>query len=48
MSVDAKYRTIAAATGGGRDGRTALVEGTMSLDLAFLKDVIDGINELLA
>jgi osmotically inducible protein OsmC len=29
MSVDAKYTTTATASGGGRDGRTALADGTM-------------------
>ncbi len=29
MSVDAKYKTTATATGGGRDGKTALADGTM-------------------
>jgi osmotically inducible protein OsmC len=33
MSVDAKYKTSATASGGGRDGRTALADGTMSFDL---------------
>ena len=29
MSVDAKYHTTATASGGGRDGRTWLADGTM-------------------
>ncbi|OYW55077.1 MAG: organic hydroperoxide resistance protein, partial [Rhizobiales bacterium 12-68-15] len=29
MSVDAKYKTTATATGGGRDGKTALADGTL-------------------
>ena len=33
MSVDAKYHTTATASGGGRDGKTALADGTMSFDL---------------
>lgn len=33
MPVDAKYRTTATASGGGRDGKTALADGTMALDL---------------
>lgn len=39
MSVDAKYRTTATATGGGRDGRTALADGTMALQLAVPKEL---------
>jgi lipoyl-dependent peroxiredoxin len=39
MSVDAKYRTTATASGGGRDGRTALADGTMSLDLVVPKEL---------
>lgn len=31
MSVDVKYKTSATASGGGRDGRTELADGTMSL-----------------
>lgn len=39
MAVDAKYRTTATASGGGRDGRTALADGTMALDLAVPKEL---------
>jgi lipoyl-dependent peroxiredoxin len=39
MSVDAKYRTTATASGGGRDGKTALADGTMSLDLVIPKEM---------
>lgn len=30
MSVDAKYKTTATASGGGRNWKTALADGTMS------------------
>ncbi|MCK0198775.1 organic hydroperoxide resistance protein [Ancylobacter sp. 6x-1] len=39
MSVDAKYKTTATATGGGRDGTTALADGTMSLNLVVPKEL---------
>ena len=39
MPVDAKYRTTATATGGGRDGRTSLADGTMALDLTVPKEL---------
>ena len=39
MSVDAKYKTTAIASGGGRDGRTALADGTMSFDLVIPKEL---------
>ena len=39
MPVDAKYRTEATATGGGRDGRTALADGSMSLHLTVPKEL---------
>lgn len=39
MSVDAKYKTTATATGGGRDGRTSLADGSMSLQLVVPKEL---------
>ena len=39
MSVDAKYRTAATASGGGRDGQTALADGTMALQLTVPKEL---------
>src|SRR5271169_4411826 len=39
MSVDAKYKTTATASGGGRDGKTALADGTISLDLVIPKEL---------
>lgn len=39
MSVDAKYKTTATASGGGRDGKTALKDGTMALDLVVPKEL---------
>jgi len=39
MSVDAKYKTTATATGGGRDGRTALADGSMALQLTVPKEL---------
>src|SRR5690349_6335864 len=39
MSVDAKYKTTATASGGGRDGRTALADGTMAFDLVIPKEL---------
>lgn len=39
MSVDAKYKTTATATGGGRDGKTSLADGTMALQLSVPKEL---------
>jgi Ohr subfamily peroxiredoxin len=39
MPVDAKYKTKATASGGGRDGKTALADGTMALDLVVPKEL---------
>ncbi len=39
MPVDAKYHTSATATGGGRDGKTSLKDGTMSLQLVVPKEL---------
>jgi lipoyl-dependent peroxiredoxin len=39
MSVDAKYKISATASGGGRDGKTALDDGTMSFDLVMPKEL---------
>jgi lipoyl-dependent peroxiredoxin len=39
MPVDAKYKTSATATGGGRDGKTALTDGTMALQLVVPKEL---------
>ena len=39
MSVDAKYRTAATASGGGHDGQTALADGTMALQLTVPKEL---------
>ena len=39
MPVDAKYKTTATATGGGRDGKTALADGTMALQLTVPKEL---------
>lgn len=39
MSVDAKYKTTATAEGGGRDGKTALEDGSLSLQLAVPKEL---------
>lgn len=39
MSVDVKYKTSVTASGGGRDGRTELADGTMSFDLAIPKEL---------
>ncbi len=39
MPVDAKYTTTATATGGGRDGKTALADGTMALQLTVPKEL---------
>lgn len=39
MPVEAKYKTTATATGGGRDGKTALADGSMTLQLAVPKEL---------
>lgn len=39
MPVDAKYRTKATAAGGGRDGKTSLADGTLSLQLVVPKEL---------
>jgi osmotically inducible protein OsmC len=39
MSVDAKYKTSATASGGGRDGKTALSDGTLELQLVVPKEL---------
>ena len=39
MPVDAKYKTKAPATGGGRDGKTGLEDGTMALQLTVPKEL---------
>ena len=39
MSVDAKYTTSATASGGGRDGRTELEDGSMALQLVVPKEM---------
>jgi osmotically inducible protein OsmC len=39
MSVDAKYKTTATATGGGRDGKTSLADGTLALQLVVPKEL---------
>ncbi len=39
MSVDAKYKTSATASGGGRDGRTALSDGTLAFNLVVPKEL---------
>jgi Ohr subfamily peroxiredoxin len=39
MPVEAKYRTKATASGGGRDGKTALEDGTMALQLVVPKEL---------
>jgi len=39
MTVDAKYKTTATASGGGRDGKTALEDGTMALQLTVPKEL---------
>jgi Ohr subfamily peroxiredoxin len=39
MPVDAKYKTSATATGGGRDGKTSLADGTLSLQLTIPKEL---------
>lgn len=39
MSVDAKYKTSATAAGGGRDGKTALEDGSLALQLVVPKEL---------
>jgi Ohr subfamily peroxiredoxin len=39
MSVDAKYKTSATASGGGRDGKTALSDGALELQLVVPKEL---------
>ena len=39
MPVDAKYKTQATASGGGRDGKTALNDGSMALQLVVPKEL---------
>ncbi|MDX7952729.1 organic hydroperoxide resistance protein [Lichenihabitans sp. Uapishka_5] len=39
MPVDAKYKTTATATGGGRDGKATLEDGTMALQLTVPKEL---------
>jgi osmotically inducible protein OsmC len=39
MPVDAKYKTTATASGGGRDGKTALADGTLAFDLTIPKEL---------
>lgn len=39
MPVTAKYKTTATASGGGRDGHTALADGTMAFDLTVPKEL---------
>jgi len=39
MSVQTKYKTTATASGGGRDGRAALADGTMALQLVVPKEL---------
>lgn len=39
MPVDAKYTTSATASGGGRNGTTALTDGTMSFNLVVPKEL---------
>ena len=39
MPVDAKYKVTATATGGGRDGRTSLEDGSMALQLVVPKEL---------
>lgn len=39
MPVDAKYQTQATASGGGRDGKTALADGSMALQLTVPKEL---------
>ncbi|WFU91411.1 organic hydroperoxide resistance protein (plasmid) [Rhizobium sp. CC1099] len=39
MSVDVKYKTSATATGGGRDGKTTLADGTLAFQLTIPKEL---------
>lgn len=39
MPVDAKYKTTATATGGGRDGKVSLADGTLALQLVVPKEL---------
>ena len=39
MPVDAKYTTSATASGGGRNGHTALADGTLAFDLVVPKEL---------
>ncbi len=39
MTVDAKYTTSATATGGGRDGHTALADSTLEFDLVIPREL---------
>ena len=39
MPVDAKYKTTATASGGGRDGRTSLDDGTLAFQLVIPKEL---------
>jgi lipoyl-dependent peroxiredoxin len=39
MPVDAKYKTTATATGGGRDGKTGLKDGTLEFQLTVPKEL---------
>lgn len=39
MPVDPKYKTSATASGGGRDGKTTLADGTMALQLVVPKEL---------
>ncbi|NDE90076.1 MAG: organic hydroperoxide resistance protein [Alphaproteobacteria bacterium] len=48
MPVEAKYKTTATASGGGRDGKTELADGSMALNLVVPKELGgpggDGVN----
>ena len=39
MNVEVKYKTTATASGGGRDGKTELADGTISLNLVVPKEL---------
>jgi Ohr subfamily peroxiredoxin len=39
MSVNAIYKTTATASGGGRDGKTTLADGTLAFDLTVPKEM---------
>ena len=39
MPVDVKYKTTATASGGGRDGKTALADGTLDFQLVVPKEL---------